>query len=135
MTTHPSPTLLRRSLLLDGAISGATALLLFLGSGGLGALLGIPPDVMRYAGLALLPFAAAVLYLAMREDVPRPAVVAVIVLNALWVAGSVLLVVGGWLALTTAGIGFVLFQAAVVAGFVELQYVGLRRAPGAPSHG
>jgi hypothetical protein len=52
----------------------------------------------------------------------------VIGINALWVADSVLLLLGGWVNPTGLGYAFVLFQAAVVAGFADAQYLGLRRS-------
>src|ERR671915_386249 len=41
---------------------------------------------------------------------------------------SVLLLLTGWVAPTALGYTFIVFQAAVVALFAELQYVGLRKA-------
>jgi len=49
-------------------------------------------------------------------------------LNTAWVAESTLLLLGGWVNLTGLGYAFVLFQALVVAGFAEAQYLGLRRS-------
>jgi hypothetical protein len=53
---------------------------------------------------------------------------AVIVLNLLWVVGSVALLAGGWVSLTAPGVGLVLAQAAAVALLAGSQLVGLRRA-------
>jgi hypothetical protein len=125
-TIHPSP-FLRKSLLLDAAASGATALLLIAGASLLDGLLGLPVALMREAGLILVPFVAFVAWVGTREDVARGAVWTIIAANALWVAASIGLLVSGWVAPTALGYAFVIAQAAVVALFAELQYAGLKR--------
>jgi hypothetical protein len=52
----------------------------------------------------------------------------VILVNALWAMGSVALLLSGWVAPNLLGAGFVLFQAAVVAGFAVLQSQGVRKS-------
>ena len=125
-TIHPSP-FLRKSLLLDAAASGATAGLLIAGAGLLDGLLGLPVALMREAGLILVPFVAFVAWVGTREEVARGAVWTIIAANALWVAASIGLLVGGWVTPTALGYAFVIAQAAVVALFAELQYAGLKR--------
>jgi len=125
-TIHPSP-FLRKSLLLDAAASGATAALLIAAAGLLDGLLGLPVALMREAGLILVPFVGFVAWVGTREVVARGAVWSIIVANALWVAASIGLLVGGWVAPTVLGYAFVIAQAAVVALFAELQYAGLKR--------
>jgi hypothetical protein len=125
-TIHPSP-FLRKSLLLDAAASGVTAGLLIAGAGLLDGLLGLPVALMREAGLILVPFVAFVGWVGTREEVARSAVWTIVAANALWVAASVGLLVGGWVAPTALGYAFVIAQAAVVALFAELQYAGLKR--------
>src|SRR5262245_45720347 len=125
-TIHPSP-FLRKSLLLDATATGATSVLLIAGAGLLDGLLGLPVALMREAGLVLLPFVAFVAWVGTRNHVSRGAVRTIIAANALWVAASVGLLVGGWVAPTVLGYAFVIAQAAVVALFGELQYSGLRR--------
>jgi hypothetical protein len=118
---------LRRALIADGAISGATGLLMLLGASFLGGLLGLPTVLLRYAGLSLIPFAAFVLYMARSQSLSSGSVWFVIALNAMWVAASVLLLVSGLIDPTPLGYAFIVVQAVAVAVFVELQYVGLRR--------
>ena len=62
-----------------------------------------------------------------REAISRPAVQAIIAMNVLWVAGSVLVLVGGFTSPTVLGYAFVIAQAVVVGVFAELQFIGLRR--------
>jgi len=83
---------------------------------------------MREAGIILLPYAAVVGYLGTRATLSPRAVWAVIVVNGIWVADSLMLLVGGWVAPTALGYGFVLAQALVVLLFAEAQYFGLRRS-------
>jgi hypothetical protein len=123
---QPSP-LLRYALIGDALASGATGLLLAGGAGLLTGLLGLPEQLMRYAGLFLLPYAAIVAYVGTREAVSRAAVWAIIAANALWVVESILLLVSGWVSPTGLGVAFVAAQALVVAGFAEAQFIGLRR--------
>jgi hypothetical protein len=119
---------LRRVLLADAATSGTAGLLMLLGSGLLEQSLGLPADLSRYAGISLLPFAAFLVYLATRENLSRPVVWAVIVLNALWTADSILLLLSGWIEPTGPGYAFIIFQAIGVAAFAGLEYFGLRRS-------
>jgi hypothetical protein len=79
----------------------------------------------------LIPYVAFVAWVGTREAISRSAVQAIIVLNVLWVAGSIGLLVSGWVAPTMLGYAFVIAQAAVVAVLAELQFVGLRRGAAA----
>jgi hypothetical protein len=127
MPSFRPSTFLRQALLADAAASGATALLLIIGAGVLDGLLGLPVALMRGAGLILIPYVAFVAWLGTRERLSGAAVRAVIILNAIWAAASLLVLVGGAVAPTMLGYAFVVLQALVVALFGELQYVGLRR--------
>ncbi len=118
---------LRRVLIADGVISGVTGLGMVLGAALLDGLLGIPEGLLRWAGLSLVPFAAAVSYLATRERLPSGGVKLVIGLNALWVLASLFVLVSGAIRPNVLGMGFVILQAIVVAVFAELQFMGLRR--------
>jgi hypothetical protein len=117
---------LRRALIADAVITGATGIALFAAAGLLAALLGLPDPLLRYAGLSLIPFAAFVGALAMKDRVSRTAVRVVIAANVLWVVDSVLLLVTGWVEPSVLGYAFVIGQAIIVAAFAELQHAGLR---------
>lgn len=117
----------RRILVADAIISGTSGVIMLAGSGLLETLLGVPSALLRYAGASLLPFAIVVTWLARRDDLSTGGVWAVIIANALWALDSLVLLVTGWVAPTALGYTFIVFQAAVVALFAELQYVGLRR--------
>ena len=127
MSNDQSSTFLHRALALDAAASGATGLLMIAGAGLLEGLLGLPPALLRWAGIVLLPYVTFVAFTATRETISRPAVWAIIAANALWAIASALLLVSGWVTPTALGYAFVILQAVVVAVLGELQYMGLRR--------
>jgi hypothetical protein len=124
---------LRLALIADAAVSGATGLLAFAGAGILDGLTGLPMELLRYAGLSLIPYAAIVAYVGTRPNISRAAVWAIVAYNALWSIDSVVLLMSGTVAPTALGYAFVIFQAAVVAGFAGLQVAGLRK--GSRRHG
>lgn len=127
MSLQPT-TFLNRALLLDAVASGATGLLMAAGAGFLAGFLDMPQSLLLYAGLALLPFAAFLVYLARQPAPLRAAVWAVIAINVAWTVDSILLVVGGWISPNLLGEIFVVGQALVVGLFAGLQYRGLRRS-------
>ena len=118
----------RRVLIADALISGMTGIAMIVAAGALEPLLNIPAPLMRTAGVALLPFAAMVVYFSQPAQLTRARVWTVIALNFAWVAASVLVLLGGVIQPSTIGIAFVVFQAVVVAVLGELQVVGLRRS-------
>jgi hypothetical protein len=128
MTITPTSGFLRRALLVDAAITGATALMLVAGAPILQDLLGLGPALLRGAGLSLIPFTALLLYLLRADPLPRGAVWFVVACNAIWALDSIALLFTGWVDPTGIGQAFVVFQALVVAGFAEMQYLGLRRS-------
>jgi hypothetical protein len=119
---------LRVVLLADAVATAATGVLLLSASEALQSWLNLPAPLLFYAGIALLPYAAFVLFLARQPQVARAAVWAVVLCNAAWAIDSVLLLTTGWVTPTTLGYVFVIGQAAVVAVFCELQFTGLRRS-------
>ena len=121
------PNFLRYALLADAVTSGATGALLIVGAGLLDGLLGLPVALMREAGLLLVPYVALLAYVGTRQVISRPAVQTIIALNIAWTACSIGLLVTDYVAPTALGYAFVAAQAAVVAVFAELQFIGLRR--------
>ena len=121
-------TFLRRVLIADAVASAATGLLMLLAANPLEQWLALPSGMLRAAGASLLPFAAIVAWLGLRETISRAGVWIVIALNAHWVIDSVALLFTSWVQPALLGYAFVLAQAAAVAVLAELEYVGLRRA-------
>ncbi len=120
--------LLRLALKLDAVATGGLGLLAVAAAPLLENLLGAPRDLLTPVGAFLIAYGVAVWVIGTRATVSRTAVWAVIALNLVWVLDSVLTVAAGWLSLTVLGTGFVLLQAAAVALFADLQFMGLRRA-------
>lgn len=119
---------LRFALLADAAASGATGLLMAGATPTLAALTGLPPALLSWAGLALLPWALVVAWLGTRASLPRAAVWTVIAVNLLWVIDSLWVLFGAGLAPSGPGYAFVIGQAVAVAVFAELQFTALKRA-------
>lgn len=121
-------TFLRRVLIADAVISGTTGVLMLAAAGPLSRILGVPASLLTTAGVSLLPFMAFLIWLCTRASVPRPAIWIVIALNLGWVLGSIALLFADRLDPNRLGIAVILVQAIAVAGFAEMQYVGLRRS-------
>jgi hypothetical protein len=116
-------------LLLDAASCVGMGAVLLAAPGMLAQVLGLPEPLTRGAGLALLPFAALLVWTARRPEVPRGVAWALVAGNALWAVDSFALPATPWLAGATAlGVAFVVGQGAVVAMFAALEAVGLRRS-------
>ncbi len=118
-------SLLRQALLADAAASGAVGVLLVPGAGMLAPLLGLPSGLLLAAGLLMLPWAGFVFWLARQAQPRRRLAWAVVWLNALWVAESLLLLASGWVQPTLLGTMFVLAQALAVAALAAAQALGL----------
>jgi hypothetical protein len=121
------PNFLRYALLADAIASGATGVLLIAGAGLLDGLLGLPVALMREAGLLLVPYVALVAFVGTREVISRPAVQTIVALNIVWTVCGIGSLLTDYVAPTALGTAFVIAQAAVVALFAELQFIGLRR--------
>jgi len=122
---------LRRVLWADAIVSAAVGVLMALGAGFLQRLLGLPPALLEVAGVALLPYAAYLVWLAGRAAVPRVAVWAPIVLNLVWAIDCLLLFAAG-LRPTLLGEAFIVLHIVTVLAFAELEFIGLRRALSLP---
>jgi hypothetical protein len=119
-------TFLRRSLQLDGAASGLTGALLVLAAPPISRVIGLSaPGIARAVGVGLLIFAVALLWNASRPAPSRGEAMLAVALNAVWVVGSLVLIVDG--PLTLLGAGAVAAVAAAVLGFSVLEVIGLRR--------
>jgi hypothetical protein len=127
MTIQSSP-LLRQALVADATTSAAFGLMMLIGAGSLSGIFGLPEMLLHIAGLVLLPYAAFIGWLGLREQIQKPIAWAVVLGNALWVVDSLLLLVSGWVSPTSAGYAFVIAQALVVLMYAEFQIVGLRRS-------
>jgi hypothetical protein len=124
---------LRNVLRLDALATGVTAFALAALAGPLSVWLAIPERLLFWAGISLVPWVAFLVVLSRLERVPLADVWTVIVGNALWALASVVVAFSGWIDANALGTTFIVAQALVVAGFAELQFNALRRAPLAAS--
>ena len=127
------PTLtIRFALAIDAVASLATALLLLAAAGALAPLFNLPAWLLRGCGAFFLPWAALCAWLARHPAPSRRAVAWVAGLNAIWAAGSAMVLLTAWLAPPPLGTAFVLVQAAAVAVFAVLQASALTQTRGSP---
>ena len=127
MTHTPSTSSVRGLLFTDSLVSGATGVLMVGTAPILESWLGLPSALLRFAGIALVPFAGVVGWLALQASPARAGVRAIIAANFAWAGASILLLLAGGVKPTALGVAFVIFQAVVVGVLGELQYLGLRR--------
>jgi hypothetical protein len=127
MLMSPSPHFLRTVLLIDAATCLGAGALMALGATLLAHLTAIPPGLLLYAGLSLFPIAAFMALTATQSPVPPLLVWIIIAGNAFWVAGSVWLMISGWITPNALGYGFITVQALAVAVLAKLEYDGLQR--------
>jgi hypothetical protein len=125
---HATGGLLRFALTLDGVATGANGVLYLAGAPLLDGWLGLPTEMLVAVGAFLIVYAALVLRLATRPEMPRVAVAAVIAANALWAIDSLIALALDWFTPTTVGQVLIAVQAVLVAGLAALQYVGLRQS-------
>jgi hypothetical protein len=116
------------ALRLDAVASAAMGVLLAAGAAWLDGVLDVPLALLVPLGIFLVGYGAALWFLA-ASGAPRPTSVKLVVAgNVAWILASIGVVVLDALTLSGLGTAFVLVQAAAVAGFAELQLIGLRRA-------
>lgn len=128
MTAIRASSLLRRVLVVDAIVSGASGIAMIALAGTLANLLQLPVELVSEAGVVLLPFAAFVGFVASRSEPARLAVCSIIALNVLWVVDSIALLFTGWVSPNALGYGFVIAQAAMVLLLADLEYLGYRRS-------
>ena len=119
--------LLRLALRLDAVVTGANGAAYLLAAPFLDDLLGLAPGLLRGLGAFLLVFGGAVWLVGSSRTVPAGAARTVVTANALWAAGSLVVVAVGTGTPTTVGAVWLVLQAGVVAAFAVLQTAGLRR--------
>jgi hypothetical protein len=128
-------TSLRRLIAVDALTCAAMGVGLLVTAGPVAAATEIPAALLFYAGLSLVPVAAFMAVVAAQPVTPPMAVGVVVAVNVLWVAASVLLLLGGWIAPNALGFAFVAGQALVVAVLVKLEFDGWRTSDPRPSVG
>jgi hypothetical protein len=125
LATTPRADLLRLALVADAAVTGANAFAYLAGAVVLDSVFGVPTALLLVLGAFLAVYSALVLRLATRPA--RAGVVAVILANLAWAAGSLIVLALDTFTPDPVGQVWIALQAVVVAGFAALQYLGLRR--------
>jgi hypothetical protein len=119
-------SLVRKSLQMNGIVTLAFGVLLLAAAGPLAAHFALPgPIPVQAAGLVCVAFGPMLLWAARRE--PSTRAVLLPALDAGWIAGRV--VAAAIAPMNALGRAFALAQALLVAVFVALELVGLRRVP------
>lgn len=127
-TFNPESRLLRRFLLGNATFSTLTGTLALVDAAPLTQAFGIPdPMFLPVLGVQLLMFAAAIVWIATRQEVSTRLAWIIIALDIGWVVGSIALLpfVSGML--TATGIATMVFIACGVATFASGQIAGVRR--------
>jgi len=120
--------MLRYVLRGDAIATIATGAICLVDAQPLAALLGIqPPLALEILGAVLALYGAFLFYTAAQAQLSRRVVIAAIVLDAIWVLDSAILLVSGWLPLTSAGMWIIGLIAVAVAVVAEIKFFGLRR--------
>ncbi|MQA11140.1 MAG: hypothetical protein GEU98_21800 [Pseudonocardiaceae bacterium] len=120
-------TFLRNVLKLDAAATVPAGILLAALAGMLDSVLGLPAGLLLGVGGFCVLYGVAVFFVATRSVLARPAVLAMIAINLVWVLDSALMLTVGWFDITTAGTVVIIGLAAAVGGLAALQAYGLRR--------
>jgi hypothetical protein len=131
-TTQSGPSarsnLLRYVVRGDAIITAATGAICLADAQPLATFLGIqPPLALQIMGAVLVLYGAFLFYTAAQTQINRRIVVAAIVLDLIWVLDSAILLVSGWLPLTSAGMWTIGLLAAAVLVVAEMKFLGLRR--------
>ena len=125
MTVRNTP-FLRKTLLADAAVGSVASVATIFGAGLLAPLLGLPPSLLTWAGVALIPYVVFLLLLARREDIPVSWLREIVFLNWAWVAASAGILLFAPIQPNMFGVAFIVAQAAAVALFAWLEALPLR---------
>ena len=128
LTAAPtSERTLRRVLAADALVGLVAAVGLLAATDLYARLTGLPEQVLRVVGLALIGYVVALVWTSRARPLRRRAVRALVVANWAWVAASAVLIVTT--PATPFGVVYVIGQAVVVAGFAVAEARGLAGLP------
>jgi len=113
----------RHALLANASFTAVSAVILIAAGGALYPLFALnSSSLLTTVGAVLLLYAGSLIIEARREPPQRYALVTAALLDAGWVAGSVIVLVIGWSALAPAGRVLIIAAAVVVEVFAFLQF-------------
>jgi len=114
--------LLRRAMRANAGFSGVSGLISLLGANTLVAFTGIPEAIVfRVLGVVLILYAVDLFWITSREKVNVWFGITAVFLDIAWVIGSIILLLGNFIPLTTAGKWTILLLAEVVSIFALVQ--------------
>ena len=117
---------IKTALLGNAIFSTISGLLLLFFSNSINTWMGISLSwILPLIGLGLLGFAASLFLLSRKQTITRNAVIAVIIQDALWVLGSIIIVALGAFNLSEIGYEMIIVVAIIVAGFGGWQWLVL----------
>ena len=123
-----SNKLLRYALRGNAAFSAVSGVIAILAAAPIAAFMGLAsPLILVIIGVGLLPFAFLVYKVSTMTAVKPLFVKEILVMDLLWIVGSMVILLVGWPALTANGRWLVAVLADSVAVFALLEFVGLRR--------
>jgi hypothetical protein len=129
MTTIPTAGLLRTTLRLDAAMSGAMGIALVAAAGPIAAATALPAPLLFACGVFFAAYAALLAWCAARADQPRWLVWLLAGGNAVWAVECAAAPLLGLVSPNGWGIAFLAVQAVAVAVFAQMYLTALRRAP------
>ncbi|HFE66030.1 MAG TPA: hypothetical protein ENJ93_02105 [Chloroflexi bacterium] len=122
--------LLRYTLRSNAAFSAVSGVIAILAAAPIAAFMGLAsPLILVVIGVGLLPFAFLVYKVSTMTAIKPLFVKEILVMDLLWIGGSVAILLVGWPVLTTNGRWLVAILADIVAVFALLEFVGLHRLP------
>lgn len=120
-------SVLRRALQANALFSTICAALLVFAARPLGEWMGLPPAGLRVLGLGFIPFILFLFYMTRQPKINSAHARIILILDVAWVVLTPVLLLSGWLPLTTTGKWIIVLTTDVVAVLAVLEYVGLRR--------
>jgi len=84
-------------------------------------------SILLAVGVGLVIFAADVAWVATRDNLNRSYATTIAIADVIWVVGSVVILVGGWVEFATAGKWTVAVIADIVGRFGFLEFYGLMK--------
>ncbi|MCB0034684.1 MAG: hypothetical protein KDE51_11715 [Anaerolineales bacterium] len=119
-------TTLARALQGNGIFSAVSGLISLAAARPLAEVMGIPSSMaLAVLGILLLGYAASLLTAVRKPAHALKIGPAAVGMDLLWVIGSIILLLSGWLPLTTAGTWIILIIGDIVLGFAGWQAYGL----------
>lgn len=120
--------MLRHALIGNAIFSGISGTAFILASGHVAALTGLPSELpLQLVGIGLLPFAALLVWLAERPALSQNEGRMISLMDAQWVLGTFVLLIGWPELLNDLGQLLAIGIAAVVLGFAVWQWIGTRQ--------